>query len=256
MRTWVLLRGLTRESRHWSTFPEDFCRQVTGAKVLTPELPGNGILNAQRSPSTVEEMVESIRAQLRQQNVPPPYHVLAESLGGMMAVWWAARYPEEVSAAVLINTSLRALSPFYRRLKPASYCRLLKLGWPGCSAREREEIVLALTSRNPESVERVLNDWEVYRRENPVRIGNALRQLLAAARFSAPSIKPAVPMLVLFSSNDDLVDASCSRQIAKHWATAWAEHPTAGHDLPLDDGVWVASQVRVWLNNQSQRLAD
>jgi len=95
----------------------------------------------------------------------------------------------------------------------------------------------------------VLNDWEVYRRENPVRIGNALRQLLAAAQFSAPSIKPSVPMLVLFSHNDDLVDASCSRQIAKHWATAWAEHPTAGHDLPLDDGVWVASQVGAWLRS-------
>jgi hypothetical protein len=23
-------------------------------------------------------------------------------------------------------------------------------------------------------------------------------------------------------------------------------HPTAGHDLPLDDGLWVASQVQAW----------
>jgi hypothetical protein len=24
-------------------------------------------------------------------------------------------------------------------------------------------------------------------------------------------------------------------------------HPSAGHDLPLDDGPWVAAQVRDWL---------
>jgi hypothetical protein len=26
-----------------------------------------------------------------------------------------------------------------------------------------------------------------------------------------------------------------------------ALHPTAGHDLPLDDGDWVARVVRLWL---------
>jgi len=24
-------------------------------------------------------------------------------------------------------------------------------------------------------------------------------------------------------------------------------HPEAGHDLPLDDGAWVAGQIRAWL---------
>jgi hypothetical protein len=27
-------------------------------------------------------------------------------------------------------------------------------------------------------------------------------------------------------------------------------HPDAGHDLPLDDGVWVSQQVKDWLNMQ------
>jgi len=247
MTNWVFLRGLTRESRHWGNFPEEFCRQISGAKVFTPEIPGNGILNDQESPSSVEEMVESIRAQLQHQNVPPPYQVLAMSLGGMVAVAWASRYPEEVAAGVLINISLRPYNPFHQRLKPGSYGRLLKFGWPGCSDREREEIVFSLTSHYLDGAEKVLDEWVSYRRENPVRFSNALRQLLAAARFSAPSVKPSVPLLILLSRYDELVDASCSRQIAQHWATAWAEHPTAGHDLPLDDGAWVASQVSAWL---------
>jgi hypothetical protein len=53
-------------------------------------------------------------------------------------------------------------------------------------------------------------------------------------------------MLVLSSAGDQLVDPRCSprwraRQVPH------AAHPDAGHDLPLDDGAWVAGQVAGWL---------
>jgi hypothetical protein len=35
--------------------------------------------------------------------------------------------------------------------------------------------------------------------------------------------------------------------IARRWNCPIAIHPTAGHDLPLDDGVWIAKQVHDWL---------
>ena len=43
------------------------------------------------------------------------------------------------------------------------------------------------------------------------------------------------------------------RRLAAQWATAFAEHPTAGHDLPLDDGAWVARQVGDWLRTLAGR---
>ena len=76
-------------------------------------------------------------------------------------------------------------------------------------------------------------------------------QLVAAARYRAPLARPAPPLLILASEHDALVDHSCSRQLARHWTTAFAEHPTAGHDLPLDDGPWVARQVGHWLRTRS-----
>lgn len=250
MSTWIFLRGLTRESRHWGLFPETFGNEVPAAQVFTPDLPGNGTLNAETSPLHVEDMTESIRTRLMAQGIGPPYHLLAMSLGAMAAVAWAARHPDEIRGAVLINTSLRPFSPFYRRLKPDSYFRLLKLALPGTSEQDRESTIMALTSHQADYPEEVLKNWVAYRREYPVSSRNALRQLVAAARFRAPHTRPAAPLLILASEHDALVDHSCSHQLARHWTTAFAEHPTAGHDLPLDDGLWIARQVGRWLQSQ------
>ncbi len=247
MSTWIFLRGLTRESRHWGRFPETFRQALPDAQVHTPDLPGNGALCAETSPARVEEMVERCRAQLTGQGIAPPYHLLAMSLGAMVAVAWAARHPAEVRGCVLINTSLRPFSPFHRRLKPGNYLRLLKLAWPGGSARERESAILALTSRHAELPAETLENWIAYRRQHPVSSRNALRQLWAAMRYRAPRARPEPPMLVLSSRHDALVDHRCSQQLAAPWPTALAETPTAGHALPLDDGPWVAGQVSCWL---------
>jgi pimeloyl-ACP methyl ester carboxylesterase len=75
---------------------------------------------------------------------------------------------------------------------------------------------------------------------------NALRQLWAASRFVAPLTTPTIPTLLLASTHDALVSVECSRAIAHQWKLQLAEHPTAGHDLPLDDAGWVIEQVLCW----------
>ena len=42
MTTWVFLRGLVRERRHWGKFPADFQRECPDADIVTLDLPGNG----------------------------------------------------------------------------------------------------------------------------------------------------------------------------------------------------------------------
>lgn len=252
MSTWVFLRGLTRESRHWGLFIEQFRHAVLDARIVTPELPGNGFLNTLRSPAHVAEMVEAIRAQLSEQDQHPPYHVLAMSLGAMVAVAWASTYPQEVCGSVLINTSMRPFSPFYRRLRPGNYLRLLQRFLSNESIEERERTILELTSRQAGQAsgnfsQTLIRQWSTFGKEHPVTPGNALRQLLAAARFKAPLAPPGSPVLILSGQQDALVDCTCSRQLAQVWKTAYAEHPTAGHDIPLDDGAWVAHQVNLWL---------
>ena len=247
MSTWVFLRGLTREARHWGNFPAKFRAEIPDADIVTPDLPGNGQLNHLASPIQVREMVEYCREQLSRRSVAPPYHLLGISLGAMVAVDWASRHPRELLPCVLINTSLRPFSPFYQRLKPRNYLRLLGLATRGGDAEKIERGVFRMTSTLEKSPAGVIENWISYRKQFPVTRANALRQLLAAARYRAPITRPAVPLLILAAARDGLVSPQCSQRLASLWDAKLAVHPEAGHDLPLDDGVWVARQAREWL---------
>jgi pimeloyl-ACP methyl ester carboxylesterase len=247
MSRWILLRGLTRESGHWGAFIDTLRQRLPGARVLALDLPGAGRLHHARSPAGIEATMEACRAQLRAMGIAPPYHLLAMSLGAMVAVEWSARHPGELAGCVLVNTSLRPFSPWYHRLRPANYGALLGvLLAPGTNQR-REETILRLTSRHLRAGAPVVDEWAALREMRPVTRANALRQLLAAARYRAPLQAPAVPLLVLASQRDALVDAACSRRLARQWNAPLFEHPTAGHDLALDDGPWLAEQVGRWI---------
>jgi len=247
MSTFVFLRGLTRESRHWGDFPALFHSEIPDAGIVALDLPGNGSLNSMRSPTRIAAMTDHCRTELAARGVRPPYYLLAMSLGAMVAVAWVESHPENVRGCVLINTSLRRYSPFYQRLRLRSYPSLFRLMLPGCSVQAREHAVLRLTSNLVINRAEMVQSWSTWRRERPVSRANALRQLWAASRYRPPLQKPPVPMLVLASAGDALVDPRCSRQIACLWQAEFAEHPAAGHDIPLDDGAWVARQVGEWL---------
>jgi pimeloyl-ACP methyl ester carboxylesterase len=226
--TWVLLRGLTRERRHWGDLPERLTRASTDARIVTLDLPGNGSLHELNSPWSVEAMAEFCRAELARQTVAPPYHVLAMSLGAMVAVAWANKHAKEIQSCVLINTSLRPFNPFYQRLRPANYPILLKLALSGGTPEQWEQTILRLTSRQAESPAIVLS------------------KLIAAARYRAPLGKPATRILLLASAQDALANPRCSHTIASRWNADIALHPTAGHDIPLDDPSWVIEQISAW----------
>lgn len=241
MTTWVLLRGLAREARHWGDFPLRLrARLPIGDEVLALDLPGNGGRSRERSPASVAGMVAAARAQVQGRG---PCVLVALSLGGMVALEWAASAPEEVQGCVLINSSLGAVSPFWQRLRPGSYGPLLRALLPG-ALHERERAIYRMTSNLPVN-DAVLERWTGYARSHPVAARNVLRQLLAAARFRAPA-RVAVPVLVLASRGDRLVSVQCSRALAGAWNLPLREHPAAGHDLPLDDPGWIAEQVLDW----------
>lgn len=247
MSTWIFLRGLTRESRHWGDFVELFQQRLQAGRVVALDLPGNGQLNQQRSPMRVQHMVAHCRAELALLHIAPPYHVLAMSLGAMVAVAWADAYPQEISANVLINTSLRPFSAFYQRLRPANYATLLKLLAGRAMPELWERTILRITANHPH--DDVLPLWLALRREYPVSRVNALRQLIAAARFRAATVQPLTPTLLLAGLQDHLVSVECSIALATAWHCPLRLHTSAGHDIPLDDGRWVAEQVRQWQMN-------
>jgi pimeloyl-ACP methyl ester carboxylesterase len=246
VKTVILLRGLTRESAHWGRFPTVLTERMPGLRVVPIDLPGNGSANAQRSPSRVDAMARAARQRVQELGLPPPFHLVAMSLGAMVAVEWAVQDPSSLGSSVLINTSLRPFSPWYRRLRPANLPVLLRIALAMDSDRWREEAIVRLTTRHATAPAALAEEWAGIRHRRPVSAANAMRQLLAAARYRAPAVPPAVPFLVLSSRGDRLVDPCCSRQLASAWHVSGAEHASAGHDLCLDDGPWVADQLAQW----------
>ena len=241
--TWIFLRGLTRSSAHWGQFVAEF-EAALPARVIALDLPGNGALWQESSAASVAQMAQLCQQEIQRRGIEGPVSVLAMSLGGMVAAQWALQQPQTVRELVLINSSMRPFNPFWQRMRPASFCCLLKLALTGATPQIWEREILRLTTNHAR--QDVLQDWCAERKQRPVSGLNAMRQLVAAARYRAQTQGPRVPTLVLAGEHDRLVAAQCSKEIAKRWGTALQLHPSAGHDLTLDDGPWVAAAVRLW----------
>jgi pimeloyl-ACP methyl ester carboxylesterase len=243
---WVFLRGLIRQHRHWEDFPLRFEAAFPGVQVLTLDLPGNGDLHDRESPVAISGMVDSVRKQLEQRNIHGPVNVLAVSLGAMTTISWMERFPHEIERGVLINTSLRGMSGFRERLRPANYGRILRSVLSG-DLVARERTILDLTTNLYPHKDMLAHKWAGYAAKQPTSRSNSLRQLAAATSFSAPKARPHEHVLVLQSLADHLVEPVCSTRMAESWRWPLLVHPTAGHDLTLDDGDWVIKQVKQWV---------
>ena len=102
MTTWVLLRGLTREKRHWGSFPRQLLARFPEDRVLALELPGNGELNGLASPVSIGGMAAFCREQLARSGAAPPCILVGMSMGAMVASEWANRHPGEIAACVMV----------------------------------------------------------------------------------------------------------------------------------------------------------
>ncbi|KXU82672.1 hydrolase [Paraburkholderia monticola] len=275
MSTWILLRGLTRETRHWGRLPAVLRETLdqasgdslgeagatstataassTGVRVLLLDLLGNGEFVQRRAPASVAGMVACMREAALETGVPSPYNVLAMSLGGMVATDWAQRHPGEIERLVLINTSMRPFSRAHERLRPSAWPGLLGVAAHWSDAADAESGIHRLTCNTVDTLEADLAAWTAIRRSAPVSRANALRQLWAAARFSAAAAAPSCAVLILSSRADGLVNPVCSAKLATAWGAPHREHPWAGHDLPHDDPAWTAAQIGGWLARRDEQ---
>ena len=246
MSTWVLLRGLARDSRHWGNFPALLAAALPdGSRVLALDLPGNGALHAQRSPCSVAGMVDAYRDMLKAERPIGGLNVLGLSLGAMVAIEWAHRYPGELESVVLVNGSVGGLSAPSQRLLPAAAVQLA-LSAVARDDLARERRIIAACSNRPDSgIAAAL--WARLAAGAHTNGLDVARQLVAAARFRLPAARPRVPLLVLASTAYRVVSVECSIALARAWSLPILLHPGAGHELALDDAAWLARQCGRWV---------
>lgn len=252
--TWILLRGLMREHRHWGKFNKQLHESFPESQIITPDLPGSGVHYKTLSPISIDAIMRSVRAEIvssdRYSKLEAENNktfLLGLSLGAMVAVQWAKRYPQELNGAVLMNTSLRGVNPFFHRLRPVNYPSIIRNLFLSNDIKRHEQMILDLTSNKHADDDALLQSWIGYAKESGMTRNNVLRQLLAASRYTAPATKPDIPLLLLNGLGDRLVNPKCSQKIAQQWQTQLITHPNAGHDLSLDAGEWVCEQLVEWL---------
>ncbi|MBZ0333312.1 hypothetical protein MARI_05680 [Marinobacter sp. JH2] len=238
---WLLIRGLARESAHWGDWPEQLRRARPEDTFHTVDLPGTGLALDSRSPTSIAEARQFADRVTRE--LPRPLGLIGLSLGGMVALDWALNRPEDCVSLVLISSSSRLSSP-WRRMRPAQWAPVMRL-LVQSDSDVRERAILALTSNRPISDE-VARQWQAIQRERPVQRGDVIRQLYAASCYKPPLKAPKMPTLVLASYRDRLTDWRCSRDLAKSLECPLELHPDAGHDLPLDDSLWLIEQLNAY----------
>lgn len=243
---WLLLRGLSREAAHWGDFIPRMQQQFPNATLQTLDLPGSGEFHTLTSPSRIPAITDWLRQQAKNRGLlQQPLTVLALSMGGMVAWDWAQRYADDMNGMVLVNTSMASLSPFYQRLRWQRYPAIGQLmGQHSLAAREAA--IVKLVSNCTERHADTTKEWLAIQQQRPVQLGNSLRQITAAARYKPAATKPRHPILLINSQGDRLVSPRCSEAIQKQWHIDLITHPWAGHDLCIDDGAWLANQIKHW----------
>lgn len=244
-KQWVLIRGIMSESFHWSDFLPQMKSCFPHDRIHTPDILGNGPLNQHLTPLSLHKNITALRDQVQSTSKKI---LFGFSLGGMLSLEWAYRHPEEVEALILINCSLR-FSAFYKRITPYSLARILKSAMTK-DLKEREKIILNLTTSGlpEERLSELVETWGLRGRQYPVKSINFFRQIVVASQISRKQ-PPPVPVLILSSRQDKVVHPDCSRKMAQYWNASTIYHPTAGHDLTLQDPQWVLDQVQRFLNS-------
>lgn len=237
-KSWVFLRGLTREKNHWGTFRSDFEKQLQ-VKVHCVDFPGVGDFFQMQSPSTIEDISDHVVMQ--SSHIQEQSWILAHSMGCLVALEWMKREPHRFFGAVFINTSIRGISSPFRRLKPAGIMNFARIGISK-NSRKKEELKFSLSSNNETIKEQTIQQWMDIQHQRPVTLATTFNQIKAAALYKAS--KPRYPVLFLNSLGDKLVSPTCSNDIAKKWDMPIRTHPWSGHEIMLDDPQWLIDQIK------------
>lgn len=246
----ILLRGLAREAGHWLEFPASLQNSLgKHCKVHCIDFPGCGKYHRTPALSSIAAMTDHARTQVQaqiNQAQGEPVYLLGISMGGMVALDWVQRFPQDISGLVLINSS-SGNQPFWWRLLPGAWPTMaLALLLP---ERQREALVLRRVSNRPVDYQQRLQQWLAIQSQRPVSRDTIITMLKAAASF-VPQVSHFPQGLILASNKDRLVSVKASKALAQRFQWPLQIHPNAGHDLPMDDGDWVVQQVAQWLHTK------
>lgn len=232
MTTWVLLRGLMRDQRHWNGFDQRLRQK--GLRVLTPDLPGNGTLSHELSPLKIADYAHAVWQQLDEQvQEGETIYLLGLSMGGMLALEMACQRPWQIRHVFVLNSSAANLSSWYQRFNPLNALKAFFMRARGNALHPIESTIVRLTSFSHRRDRELIVKWSEFRRDTTPSLRNVWRQLWAAFQYQCP-LTVEVPITVLCGDRDALVSMASSKALAWHFYTDLIVLAYCGHDAAID----------------------
>lgn len=224
----LFVHGAGGSSRH---FEPVLAELGDGLFPIAVDLPGHGATDG-FVPGSLDEATSFLDTFLGALGVRSPVVCAGHSLGGLVALGLALRFPHRVGKLVLLGTSARL------RLHPDFVAQATAGRWDLRALRG------SFGPGIPESVQRVVLDDLARMR---IRPGSE-----AFVRFAAVDLRPAlgtigVPALVLAGDDDVILSPRHSEQLARELPDARLKIvPSAGHYLHIEQPALVAREVHLF----------
>lgn len=243
---WLLIRGLMREADHWGDFPKELGAQDGVGRVVCLDLAGVGTESSRVFLPSIKQAVEDLRSRFKNHEHDKDdeeWGILGISLGGMIAMQWVSDHPYDFKKIVVMNSSSKEL-PVWKRLTLPSIAVTLEC-FMEKDLVKREKKIIDMVSNLRKNDLKLIDSWIKIAQKNEFSKLNAVNQLTAASIFKLPK-KIKTPMLVLTSRADRMVNHECSKYIAEKFNAPIKIHPSAGHDIAVDDSKWLTEQIVDW----------
>lgn len=236
---YLLIRGLARHQGHWHQFPELLKTKTN--QVICLDSIGNGEFAHLNSPINLVSNTEFLREKWQTKIINnEPWTLISISMGGMIALDWCAKYPEDFKKFYIMNTSAANIVPPWKRFSFSTFIKLPKLIFNSPFNQEKEILSITLAKQlvNAELIESNLN-FNLPR----TTIANFWKQLLSASLFKTPKIKNTDRLVFIVGLRDKLVSPINTIKIASYYKAKLIIAKELGHDIPLDDANWLRNII-------------
>jgi pimeloyl-ACP methyl ester carboxylesterase len=226
-----LQHGVGRSSRFWYHWVPALAGEY---RVVRRDMRGHG-QSAAPEPDhvwSVDELINDMRAFLDALGLER-VHYLGESIGGILGVAFAARWPERLRS-LTVCASPTAIRPSARKALTGSErelgAELQRIGGVGWVKILMEQKVIS--GKNPEHIDWVISEWS----KTPTHVLRGINRVLAIADITPLLQQVKVPTLVLAPSRSPLTplsDQLTIRNSIPNARIAVVEGP--GHEIYVDE---------------------
>lgn len=222
----VLLHGFPLDRRMW----QEQHAALSGYRLFLPDLRGHGESEASPPPYSMVLLAEDLRRELDHLGLDR-IALGGLSMGGYVALAFAARYPERLRALLLLDTHPRADLSEVRRARADQAARVRKSGPEAVI----DELMARLVGERDVDPRVVALTREMILGTSRDGLVGALEGM--AARPDSTPVLAAIscPTLVVVGSDDAITPPAMAREMAAAIAHAeLVEIPGAGHLAPLE----------------------